>query len=135
MNNSVIKEIIDGYTRESGVRGLERKIGSVFRKSAKSIALEEEYDQSIVAEDIDKLLGTKIFDREKYENEEKAGIVTGLAWTSVGGEILTIESSLNKGKGKLTVSGQLGNVMKESCLLYTSPSPRDQRGSRMPSSA
>ena len=120
ITSSAVKEVIEGYTRESGVRGLERKIGSIFRKVAKSIALEQDFATNISATDIKELLGAKVFDKEKYEEEDVAGIVTGLAWTSVGGEILTIESSLNKGKGKLTVSGQLGNVMKESVMAALS---------------
>ncbi|MFK7900255.1 MAG: endopeptidase La [Cyclobacteriaceae bacterium] len=120
INSSAIKTIVEGYTRESGVRGLERKIGQVFRKVAKSIALEEEVDKSIVDTDVKKLLGSNIFDKEPYVEESVAGVVTGLAWTSVGGEILYIESSINRGKGKLTISGQLGSVMKESVIAALS---------------
>jgi len=112
--------IIESYTRESGVRTLERKIGSVIRKVAKSVAMNEPYQKSIKAEDIEKYLGAEIFDNETYQDSDIAGVVTGLAWTSVGGEILSIESSLHRGKGTLTLSGQLGEVMKESAVAALS---------------
>lgn len=116
---SIIK-IIEEYTRESGVRGLERKIGSVIRNAAKSIAMEEEYNKKIGTKDILKTLGAEIFDKELYQDNNTAGIVIGLAWTQVGGEILFIESNLSYGKGKLTLSGQLGDVMKESAMAALS---------------
>ena len=111
-----LEQIVEGYTRESGVRGLEKKIAKVVRFAAKSIALEEEYDISISSEKIEKILGTPRF-RDKFENNEVAGVVTGLAWTSVGGDILFIESILSKGKGNLSITGNLGNVMKESATI------------------
>lgn len=112
---SALLTIIENYTRESGVRNLERKIGAIMRKIAKLIALEEPYTKKITPEVVEKLLGTPIFDKEMYEsNEEIAGVVTGLAWTATGGEILFVEASLSRGKGRLTISGQLGEVMKES---------------------
>ncbi len=113
---STLAKIIDGYTRESGVRSLERQIGKVIRYVAKSIAMEEEYPKSIQPKHLKDILGGEIFDREQYQGNETPGVVTGLAWTQVGGEILFVESSLNKGKGKLTLSGKLGDVMKESAL-------------------
>jgi len=113
-------KLIENYTRESGVRTLERKIGSVVRKIAKAIAMEEEYSPRITSEDVPRLIGTEIFDKEGYEDDKKAGVVTGLAWTRVGGEILSIESSISRGKGKLTLSGQLGDVMKESAMAALS---------------
>ena len=109
-----IKELIDSYTRESGVRKLEQTIASVVRNVAKDVAMEIEYAKSVNTERIEKALGKPVYDGEIYEDNETSGVVTGLAWTSVGGEILFIESSLNRGKGKLTLSGQLGDVMKES---------------------
>lgn len=115
-----IQQIIEGYTRESGVRGLERKIGSVIRKVAKSIAMEQPYKKLIAAEDVEILLGKPIFDTDLYEGNNHAGVVTGLAWTPVGGDILFIESSLSRGKGQLTLSGQLGDVMKESAVTALS---------------
>lgn len=117
---SGIVKIIESYTRESGVRNLERKIGSVIRNVAKSIAMEEKYDKKINAEHVVKILGSEIFDKESYTDEKVAGVVTGLAWTPAGGEILTIESTLSRGKGKLTLSGQLGDVMKESAMAALS---------------
>jgi ATP-dependent Lon protease len=113
-------KIIEDYTRESGVRSLERVIGKVVRNVAKSLAMEEEYDPKITPEAIRRILGSEIFDKEIYQDNSVAGVVTGLAWTSVGGEILFIESSLSKGKGKLTLSGQLGDVMKESAMTALS---------------
>ncbi|MFN9502293.1 MAG: endopeptidase La [Chryseotalea sp.] len=119
-SKAAIEKVIDAYTRESGVRTLERKIGSVIRHAAKSVAMEEDYDVEVTPETVVKVLGTEIFDEELYSNNEAAGVVTGLAWTQVGGEILFVESSLNKGKGSLTISGQLGDVMKESAMAALS---------------
>ncbi len=115
-----IIKTIDGYTRESGVRNLERRVGSVIRNIAKSVAMEEEHPSVIKKEEVIKILGAEIFDRELYQDNKLAGVVTGLAWTQVGGEILYIESSLSRGKGKLTISGQLGDVMKESAMAALS---------------
>ena len=119
-DKKTIQKVIDGYTRESGVRNLERKIGSIVRSVAKSIALEEEYPTKVTEDFIEKTLGGAIFDKEMYSNNKMAGVVTGLAWTAVGGEILHIESSLSRGKGKLILSGQLGDVMKESAMTAMS---------------
>jgi ATP-dependent Lon protease len=113
-------KLIEDYTRESGVRNLERTIGKVVRNVAKSIAMEEEYDPKITPKAVRRILGSEIFDKEVYQDNSVAGVVTGLAWTSVGGEILFIESSLSRGKGKLTLSGQLGDVMKESAMTALS---------------
>lgn len=118
--DKAILRIIEGYTRESGVRNLEQKIGALVRKIAKSIAMEEEYNHTIKAADVPKMLGAEIFDKELYAEDDIAGVVTGLAWTQVGGEILLIESSLSRGKGSLTLSGQLGDVMKESAITALS---------------
>ena len=112
-----LEKIVEGYTRESGVRGLEKQIAKVVRFAAKSIALEEEYNIAITNEDIVTILGAPRLERDKYENNEVAGVVTGLAWTSVGGDILFIESILSKGKGALTITGNLGKVMKESATI------------------
>ncbi|EAZ80981.2 endopeptidase La [Algoriphagus machipongonensis] len=119
-NKASLVKIIEDYTRESGVRSLERAIGKVIRNIAKSIAMEEEYSPKITPDAVRKILGSEIFDKETYEDNSVAGVVTGLAWTSVGGEILFIESSLSRGKGKLTLSGQLGDVMKESAVTALS---------------
>jgi ATP-dependent Lon protease len=99
---------------------LERKIAAVVRNAAKSIAQEQSYTKKVTPAQVLKVLGTEDFDRDVYESEELAGVVTGLAWTPFGGEILTIESSVSKGKGKLTLSGQLGDVMKESAVAALS---------------
>jgi len=112
-----LEKIIEGYTRESGVRGLDKKIAKVVRYAAKSIAMEQEYNTKISNEDIIKILGPARLERDKYENNEVAGVVTGLAWTSVGGDILFIESITSKGKGNLTITGNLGKVMKESATI------------------
>jgi ATP-dependent Lon protease len=114
ISNKALVKIVEGYTRESGVRALERKIAGVLRNIAKSIVMEEEFPKTIEPAHLVKILGAEDFDKEIYENEELAGVVPGLAWTSVGGELLYIESALNRGHGKLTISGKLGEVMKES---------------------
>jgi ATP-dependent Lon protease len=119
-DKAALVKIIEDYTRESGVRSLERAIGKVVRNVAKSIAMEEEYTKKITTESVRRILGGEIFDKEIYQDNDTAGVVTGLAWTSVGGEILFIESSLSRGKGKLTLSGQLGDVMKESAMTALS---------------
>ena len=119
-SKAAIKKIVDNYTRESGVRGLNNKIASVVRNIAKSLAMQEEIEKKITPETVVKVLGAEYFERDEYENNDIAGVVTGLAWTSVGGEILSIESLLSKGEGKLTLSGQLGDVMKESAVAALS---------------
>ena len=120
ISDKAITKIIEHYTRESGVRNLERLIGKVIRHVAKSVAMEEEYTKVINEAEVRKILGAEKFDREIYEHNEIAGVVTGLAWTQVGGEILFVESNLSRGKGKLTLSGQLGDVMKESAIAALS---------------
>ncbi|WP_296147939.1 endopeptidase La [uncultured Flavobacterium sp.] len=112
-----LEKIVVGYTRESGVRGLEKQIAKMVRNTAKSIAMEEEYNVKVTDEDIVKVLGAARMERDKYENNDVAGVVTGLAWTSVGGDILFIESILSKGKGTMTMTGNLGTVMKESATI------------------
>jgi ATP-dependent Lon protease len=111
-----LEKIVEAYTRESGVRGLEKQIAKIVRYAAKSIAMEEEYVVNITKEIIEKVLGPSHMERDKYETNEIAGVVTGLAWTSVGGDILFIESIISKGKG-LTITGMLGDVMKESATI------------------
>jgi ATP-dependent Lon protease len=111
-----LEQIVEGYTRESGVRGLEKKIAKVVRFAAKSIALEEAYDITMASKKVEDILGTPRF-RDKFENNDVAGVVTGLAWTQVGGDILFIESILSKGKGALSITGNLGTVMKESATI------------------
>ena len=118
-SKQAIEYLIENYTRESGVRGLEKKINQIFRKIALEYARTDIMPYTeIKPEDIEKLLGKPEYSRDKYQGNEYAGVVTGLAWTSVGGEILFIETSLSKGKpGKLTLTGNLGDVMKESAIL------------------
>lgn len=111
-----LEKIIEGYTRESGVRNLEKQIAKVVRNVAKNIAMEEDYDVKISNDNIESILGPSR-PRNSYENNDVAGVVTGLAWTSVGGEILFIESILSKGKGNLSITGNLGKVMKESATI------------------
>lgn len=113
-------KVIESYTRESGVRSLERKIGSVVRSIAKTKAMDEVFEKVITPAYVVKTLGAEIFDEELYQGNDIAGVVTGLAWTQVGGDILFIESSLSRGKGSLTISGQLGDVMKESAMAALS---------------
>ena len=112
-----LEKIVEGYTRESGVRSLEKQIAKMVRYAAKNIAIEEEYDVKVTNEIIEKVLGPARLERDKYENNDVAGVVTGLAWTSVGGDILFIESILSKGKGALNITGNLGKVMKESATI------------------
>lgn len=117
-SKQVIQQIIESYTRESGVRELNRQIAAVMRKIAKNVASEEEYNVDVTEDDIKKYLGAARFSRDKYQGNDYAGVVTGLAWTQVGGEILFVESSLSKSKApKLTLTGNLGDVMKESAML------------------
>ena len=112
-----IERIVEGYTRESGVRALEKELAKIVRYGAKNLAMEEAYDPKINFETIEKILGPARLERDKYEDNEVAGVVTGLAWTSVGGDILFIESALSKGKGVLNITGNLGQVMKESATI------------------
>ncbi|MDC8004062.1 endopeptidase La [Aureisphaera galaxeae] len=112
-----LEKIVEGYTRESGVRTLEKQIAKMVRYAAMKIAMEEEYEKTITNEVIVEVLGAPKMERDKYENNDVAGVVTGLAWTRVGGDILFIESALSKGKGQLTMTGNLGKVMKESATI------------------
>ncbi|WP_026915061.1 endopeptidase La [Christiangramia portivictoriae] len=112
-----LEKIVEGYTRESGVRSLEKQIAKVVRYAAKNIAMEDEYNIKLNDEDIIEILGSPKMERDKYENNDVAGVVTGLAWTQVGGDILFIESILSKGKGNLSITGNLGKVMKESATI------------------
>ncbi|HZW63994.1 MAG TPA: endopeptidase La [Flavobacteriaceae bacterium] len=112
-----LEKIVEGYTRESGVRGLEKQIAKMVRHAAKNIAMEEPYNIKVTNEDVLEVLGSPKLERDKYENNNVAGVVTGLAWTKVGGDILFIESILSKGKGNLSITGNLGKVMKESATI------------------
>jgi len=111
---AVLTKLINEYTRESGVRELERKIAALMRSVAKMVAMEEEYTPRLVLDDVERILGARIYDRDMYQNDNPPGVTVGLAWTQTGGDILFIECILSKGKGKLTLTGNLGDVMKES---------------------
>jgi ATP-dependent Lon protease len=113
----VLEKIIDQYTRESGVRGLEKMISKMIRYAAKSIAMDEDYKHDVDKEIVELVLGPPKFDRDRLLNNSIPGVVTGLAWTSVGGDILFIESSLSNGKGVLSITGNIGKIMKESAIL------------------
>jgi len=117
LENKIIEKVADQYTRESGVRTLDKMISKLIRNVAKSIAMNQKYSPSPSSNEIEKVLGAPKFDRERVSDNSVAGVVTGLAWTSVGGDILFIESSLSRGKGKLSVTGNLGVVMKESITI------------------
>jgi ATP-dependent Lon protease len=112
-----LEKVVVGYTRESGVRSLEKKIAQLVRYAAKSIAMEEPYNVKVSDEDVISILKAPRMERDKYEDNDVAGVVTGLAWTSVGGDILFIESTISKGKGNMTMTGNLGTVMKESVTI------------------
>ncbi len=115
---SVMEVIIESYTRESGVRGLEKQIARIMRKFARRIGDKEKYTETLKVSDLKEYLGVPTYTRDLYQGNDYYGVVTGLAWTSVGGEILFIESSLHKGKDcRLTLTGNLGDVMKESATI------------------
>lgn len=115
-NDAVIVKLIEEYTNESGVRSLEKRIGKLIRNRAKQIAMEEKYSVALNITDIAKVLGAS-YEKDKYTDNDVVGVVTGLAWTPTGGDILFIETSLTKGTGKLTMTGNLGDVMKESAMI------------------
>ncbi len=116
-SKDVLTDIIENYTRESGVRQLDKKIAKVIRQLTKKVAFNEEPDARLTVESNRELLGPPEVIKEKYQGNDFAGVVTGLAWTQTGGQILYVESSLSKGKGHLTLTGNLGDVMKESAML------------------
>ena len=116
-DKGALTKIIDEYTRESGVRGLEKQIAKVARVTAKKIALEEEYPKTVKKEHLREYLGLPTNSHDMQKGNEAPGVVTGLAWTQMGGEILFIESSVSKGKGVLSMTGNLGDVMKESAQI------------------
>ncbi|SFE51466.1 endopeptidase La [Thermoflexibacter ruber] len=120
IDNKAILKVISEYTHESGVRNLEQKLAAVVRNIAKSVAMAEDYSKIVKETDIERILGAPIFDKEMYQDNSVAGVATGLAWTQSGGEILFIESSLSKGRGTFTLSGQLGEVMRESAMAALS---------------
>jgi ATP-dependent Lon protease len=111
------ESIIENYTRESGVRDLERTLAKIIRNTAKHVALNEKYKKDLNSNTILKILGPKKIEKDRYENNDNLGVVTGLAWTPRGGDILFIESSYSSGKGKLTMTGNIGKVMEESSKI------------------
>ncbi len=117
ISKKVLSYIVESYTRESGVRELDKVLAKLFRKIALKIAKEEELKKTLAIKDVAEYLGVERFSKDKWQDNYSAGVVTGLAWTAVGGEILFVETSLSKGKGKLTLTGNLGDVMKESAVL------------------
>ena len=117
LSKSITEAVVEGYTRESGVRGLEKQIAKMVRFTAKNIAMEETAIVAPKKEDLAEILGAQKVFRDQYENNQVAGVVTGLAWTAVGGDILFIESAISPGKGGLSITGNLGKIMKESATI------------------
>jgi ATP-dependent Lon protease len=117
LSKKMLEYIVENYTRESGVRELDKTIAKLVRVIAKKVAMEEKYNVKLAEKDIEAILGAPKYLKDKYQGNEFAGVVTGLAWTAVGGEILFVETSLSKGKGTLTLTGNLGEVMKESAII------------------
>lgn len=114
LQDDAIREVVDGYTRESGVRGLERTLGKLIRKAVANLAKEEKASITITLKKVEELLGVRTYTFDKIQNEDKLGVVTGMAWTAYGGDTLPIEAMVMKGAGKLELTGQLGDVMQES---------------------
>ncbi len=117
VGKKVMETLIEKYTRESGVRELDKKLAKVVRVTAKNIASETDYDPELSEKVLTEILGPQKFIRDIYAGNDQAGVVTGLAWTAAGGEILFVETSLSRGAGKLTLTGNLGEVMKESAVI------------------
>ncbi len=117
IKKDVMEKLIDSYTRESGVRELDKRLAKIVRVTAKNIASETKYNHDLTEDSLEKILGPAKYNRDQYSGNEQAGVVTGLAWTAAGGEILFVETSISKGSGKLTLTGNLGEVMKESAIL------------------
>lgn len=117
ISKKAIEYLVDNYTHESGVRELDKTIAKIVRVIARKVAMSEKYDPKLSEKDIEVILGAPKYLKDKYQGNEFAGVVTGLAWTAVGGEILFVETSLSKGKGSLTLTGNLGDVMKESAVI------------------
>lgn len=117
LDKKIMETIIEKYTRESGVRELDKRLAKVVRVVAKDIASENEFDPRVNEERLGKILGPPKYSRDIYSGNDQAGVVTGLAWTAAGGEILFVETSISRGNGKLTLTGNLGDVMKESATI------------------
>jgi ATP-dependent Lon protease len=120
ISDAALNRVADDYTRESGVRNLDRQLAALSRNLARRKASKETLPPQLEPSDVLKILGAPRYDRDLYQESDTAGVVTGLAWTSVGGDILFVESLLSRGRGKLTLSGQLGDVMKESAITALS---------------
>ena len=120
LSEKTIEKVVDEYTRESGVRTLDKRLAKIARWQAKEIVFDHKPKPTIATSQLAEILGKDKIEKDLYENNDVAGVVTGLAWTSVGGDILFVESSITQGKGKLTLTGQLGDVMKESAITATS---------------
>jgi ATP-dependent Lon protease len=117
MTPDSLEYMIENYTHESGVRELDKTLATVIRNTAKKLAFEEKFNKKVSSSDIQKILGAPKYSKDKYQGNEYPGVVTGLAWTASGGDILFVEASLSKGKGILTLTGNLGDVMKESAVI------------------
>jgi len=117
IDQKVMETLIEKYTRESGVRELDKRLAKVVRVTAKNIASEIKYDPVLMQSDLTEMMGPPKYTRDLYSGNDQAGVVTGLAWTAAGGEILFVETSISKGTGKLTLTGNLGEVMKESAII------------------
>lgn len=117
ISDEVLLRVVEEYTWESGVRGLEKKIAKIMRKAAVDIAKKVAKKAEIASSELENILGIPIYEKEMYQGNEYAGVVTGLAWTALGGTILQVEASVSEGKGDLTLTGNLGKVMKESAML------------------
>jgi ATP-dependent Lon protease len=114
LSDKILETIIEEYTKESGVRELDHMLAAIMRRIAKHIAIEDPYDRNVSLEEVHDILGPEKFDKSLYTEEHIPGVAVGLAWTPVGGDILFIEATLSKGTGGLTLTGNLGDVMKES---------------------
>jgi len=117
LSKKMLEHLVENYTRESGVRELDKTLAKLIRVITRKVAMEEKYNKSLKVRDIEAILGAPRYLNDKYQGNEIAGVVTGLAWTATGGEILFVETSLSKGKGNLTLTGNLGDVMKESAII------------------
>ncbi|HEX2394523.1 MAG TPA: S16 family serine protease, partial [Bacteroidales bacterium] len=117
MTKKILEYLVDNYTHESGVRELDKTMAKIVRVIARKVAMDETYNKRLSEKDLEEILGAPKYVKDKYQGNEFAGVVTGLAWTAVGGEILFVETSLSKGKGNLTLTGNLGDVMKESAVI------------------
>lgn len=117
LSNKMLEYLVENYTRESGVRELDKILAKVIRVIARKVAMEEKFNKNLKVSDIETILGAPKYLNDKYQGNEIAGVVTGLAWTATGGEILFVETSMSKGKGNLTLTGNLGDVMKESAVI------------------